>query len=415
MAGGEEPSLLPTKKPLIYHIFFWIAGLSTLFVWNCSLSQLGWYKARFDAKADFEIPFYFSAGSFMAFLVYDRIMKILKFTQCIIIIPVLLVIFSVLIYLLGEYINDAAPSRDKYFAMLPLVILEGFFNSIFQTTLIKYSFEFTYKEITAYNSGTALVGVMANLIAIANAYFLKGDEHLRMQALIYLTFQVVTLIAIILVFINYIVVCMKVPQRTDAESVASLDKQLVGTVTEVSPSEVSDRLLTPDTPLLDTMKLISPFFFNMILVYTISLAIFPGFCFSLGINWTDSETFAISIQLILLAFNIGDFVGKTAYGYLPLKDNIIPHLISLLRGGFLAFIIYVFTGDIKTDFLDIPVLTLGFTFALALTNGYVTSSLFHLSSVRAPSNHKANSGFLMTLGLLFGITYGSLSAAFGSS
>lgn len=407
----REPSLLVVKPPLIHSVFFWTAGLSTLFVFNCILSQVSWFQNRFHEKAGFQIPFFFNAGSFTAFLVFDKIMGVLGFKRAILSIPALLVIISTLIFLLGEHM-EKTPS--KYYCLIPLIAFAGFSNSILQTTLIKYTFEFTYVEITAYNSGTALVGCFANLIAMANAYFLQGDDKLALQALIYLAFQGITLIAIIAIFLKYCIECYGKQLRSEAESIASMDKQLVDTVIEVSPSQVSDRLLTPDTRLKDTLLVILPYFFNMILVYTITLGIFPGFNFALGIGWKNSDTFGVSIQIILLAFNVGDFVGKWIYGLLPMKDNIFPQLFSLLRIGFVVFIVYAFVGSGHSELVDKAWLTLSYTFLLAVTNGYITSALFSLSSERAPPAHKSNSGFLMTLALLFGLTYGGLIAAFGS-
>lgn len=410
--GSDQPDLQAQKQPAIHYIFFWTAGLSTLFVFNCFLSQLSWFKSRFDDRADFQISFFFTGGSFMAFLVFDKIMYILGFKRAILIIPGLLVVISTVIFLIGEHIEK---SKSKYYSLVPLIVFAGFANSILQTSLIKYTFEFSYKEITAYNSGTALVGILANLIAIANAYFLQGEDNLALQALIYLAFQAIVLIIVMVIFLKYILVSYRKQVRSESESIASMDKQLVDTIVDVSPSQVDDNVLAPDTRLIDTLKMIAPFFFNMILVYTITLGIFPGFNIALGIGWTDGATFGVSIQIILLSFNIGDFFGKWMYGHLPLKDNLVPHIISLSRFAFVGFIFYMFAGAGHPEFANKAWLNLSFSFILAVTNGYVTSALFALSSERVPINHKSNSGFLMTLALLFGLAYGSLCAAFGSS
>lgn len=404
---------LVEEKPLIHTVFFWTAGISTLFVFNCVLSLLDWFANRFDPRVYFQLTFYFNAGSFVAFLFYDLIMKFLSFKRAIILIPIALVIDSIIIYFMGEHM-EKTPS--KYHLLLPHIVFCGFANSILQTSLIKYCFEFTYVEITAYNSGTALVGVLANIIALANVFILPGDEHLGTQATIYLIFQIVTLMAIVLIFIKYLSVCLAQKQRKEAESIASMDKQLIDTITidGSSPSAVSDRLLTPTPSLLSTLKIIAPYFFNMILVYTITLGVFPGFCFSLGLGWTNENTKAASNVIILLVFNIGDFIGKLMYGKVPLKDNIVPHLISLARIGFVVFIVFVLVGDGQSAFIDKAWITLAYVLLNSISNGYITSALFSLSSERVPNEHKGNSGFLMTMGLLFGLTYGSLCAYLGS-
>lgn len=407
---GEE---LVEHKPFIHTLFFWTAGISSLFVFNCILSLLFWFADRFDSRAFNQIGFYFNAGSFVAFLFYDKIMSVLHFKRAIILIPILLVTDSVVIYCIAEYIEH---STAKYYYLLPNIVFCGFVNSILQTSLIKYSFEFTYIEITNYNSGTALVGILTNVIALINVYALPNTEDLRTQAAIYLGFQIITLCLIIMIFAQYIRVCLAPKLRKEAESIASMDKVLIDTVTiGDSPSTVSDRLLTPTPSLLSTLKIIAPYFFNMVLVYAITLGVFPGYCFALGMSDVFGKNVGAANVTILLVYNIGDFVGKWVYGKFSLRDNIVPHLYSMARVGFIVFILYALVGDGQPSLMNNSFITVSYVLLCAITNGYITSALFSLSSERVANEHKANSGFLMTLGLLFGLTYGTLSITLGAT
>ena len=286
-------------------------------MFNCILSLLGWFSERFNNKVFVQVPFFFNLGSFAAFLFYDMIMKAVSFKRAIIFIPVLLVIDSILIYFIGEHVDK---SDAKYYMLIPNITFCGFANSVLQTTLIKYSFHFTPVEISAYNSGTALVGCLANFIALANVYLLPGSDNLGKQATVYLIFQVLTLMAVISIFIKYCVDVIGPKLAKESESIANLDKQLIDTMTlgETSPSVASNGILTPTPTLLSTLTLISPYFFNMVLVYTITLGLFPQFCFSLGLGWKNKDTQEAERQLILLTYNIGDFIGKWMYGELPL-------------------------------------------------------------------------------------------------
>ena len=422
MGDGQLDSTtkLPTR-PAIRSVFFWTAGFYSLFVFGCLLSQLEWFRDRYDGRADFHIPFFFNAGCFMAFLAYDKILVVAKFKGAILCVPVLQAVISIVIFLMGELIEKSKP---KYYSMLALVVFSGFSNSIMQTTLIKHTFGFTYIDITAYNSGTALVGIISNIGAMANVYYLRGNANLGYQAMIYLAYQIAVVAVVVYIYMRYCTVCYdpELMAESRAESsaivekcVESSDKNSVGTVKETNSMRMSDKAVDFGVSLISTLKIILPYFFNMILLYTITLGIFPGFNIAMGIGWTDSDTFGISIQIILITYNFGDFFGKLAFMYMPLKDGSMPHLLSLARFGFVGFVIFVFSGEGHPEMHDRAWLTLTYSFFLAVTNGYVTSALFALSSERSPANHKSNSAFLMTLALLFGLAYGSLCAAFGSS
>ena len=276
-----------------------------------------------------------------------------------------------------------------------------------QTTLIRYSFGFTFVEISYYNTGTALVGLLTNVIALINALSLKPDDF-YLKGLLYLVFQIVVLIIVLLVFMRYCTVCMAVPEASDnTKSIKS--ESTINQIDEETASR--HKVHIPEPSLISTMMLISGFFFNMILIYTITLSIFPAFCFALGLGW-DSPA---SIQIILMIFNFGDLIGKYLYSKLSLLDGWAPQIWSIIRILFSIFIIIVFGSQTDYGLKDKWWVTAIFTILLSLSNGYLTSALFSLSSERVPVRHKKNSGFLMTMALLFGLTYGSLCMLLGTS
>ena len=149
----------------------------------------------------------------------------------------------------------------------------------------------------------------------------------------------------------------------------------------------------------------------MILVYTITLGVFPGFLIDLGLNW-DSPA---AIQIILLTFNVFDCIGKWMFAWKQLGDNWIAPTISLSHMIFAIFVIMVFGSNEVTALKDIPAFTIGFTSMMALTNGYITTALFSLAASRCTDRHKDNAGFLMTFAMNFGLAYGAMCVALGTS
>lgn len=403
------------KKSTLHYLFFWTSGIATLFVWNSVLSLTDYFQDRFNATADKYYPFFFTFGGFVAFLFFDVIMKRTKLRTVMMAVPSLLVVIFIVIFALGELYKEV--NNTKFGIMLALTAVSGFFNSIMQTGLIRYAFGFSFVEISYYNTGTALVGVIVNVIALINSLiFVKTDssppEEVSQQffwkGLIYTVFQVVALGAVLVVFARYGAAYMK-EDPNEPEPQPQLEGEMIS-VQGGSAATLASQV--PEARLSATLGIISPYFFNMILIYAISLGVFPGFTFAMGLGWSN---FGTSIQIILLIFNLGDMFGKYLYSKLPMKAGAAPLFSSLARVVFVVFVLVLFN-----DKTTVPGLigqwwvTALFVSSLAISNGYLTSALFSLSSERAPDRHKKNSGFLMTLGLLLGLTYGSLTILLGT-
>ena len=218
----------------------------------------------------------------------------------------------------------------------------------------------------------------------------------------------VALSAVLVVFARYAAVYMK-EETSEPEPQPQLEGEAISVQ---GGSAVIKAAQLPDPGLASTLAIISPYFFNMILIYAISLGVFPGFTFAMGLGWSN---FGTSIQIILLIFNLGDMFGKYLYSKLPMKAGPAPLFSSLARVVFVAFVLVLFND--KTTMPELIGqwwVTALYVSLLAISNGYLTSALFSLSSERAPDRHKRNSGFLMTLGLLLGLTYGSLTILLGT-
>ena len=403
------------KKSSIQTVFFWVSGIATLFVWNSVLSLTDYFQSRYDKSADKYYPFFYNIGGFIAFLFFDFIMKRTKLKTVIMGVPVVLVLISIGIFVLGEIHKE--PSQTKFYIFLSLMVFSGFMNSIMQTGLIRYSFAFSFKEISFYNTGTALVGVIVNVIALINSLVFVSDEktdpetisnQFFWKGLIYTIFQVLVLSIVLVVFSKYASVHMK----EDPNSTPANPPLEGGEMISVAASTETVLSQLPNPSLISTLLIISPYFFNMILIYSITLGVFPGFTFALGLGWSN---FGTSIQIILLIFNVSDMIGKYLYSSYPMKDGPLPLLSSLSRIVFVVFIVVMFNEKTAIpELIGKWWVTTIYVSLLAITNGYLTSALFSLSSERVNDRHKKNSGFLMTFGLLLGLTYGSFAILLGT-
>lgn len=396
-------------KPMIHWVFFWTAGISTLFVWNCFLSLSDYLGSRYRDDAISYYPFCFSLGGFLSFLILDKIKQYFTLSQLIITIPCLEVIISIAVFMAGEF--EEEKNSEKFAVLLFLCFVCGFLNNIMQTGLIQYSFQFTYKEVSYFSAGTAVAGVLTSIIALINALALDNDAYYK-KGLIYLIFQVISLSVIVYIFTQYF--AWKTKQDSLAQKTIDTSSENVKPVSIAIAKEDEVELETPandaSPDLLSTFSYIHPCWTNMFLIYAISLSIHPVFNFAFGLQW-DSPA---SVQVILLLFNIGDFVGKTVYGSYPMTNGFKAFFSSITRIVFSIITIVSFMPNGTTAFTNKAWLTTLFVLALSLSNGYLTSALFSISSERSPDKHKANSGFLMTMSLLLGLCYGSLCVLIGT-
>ena len=80
---ASEEDKIGTKRKPIHYIFFWTAGIATLFLWNCMLSLTGYLKTRVDKTVDDYYGFCFNFGGFIAFFLIEKVERIvsLRFLQ----------------------------------------------------------------------------------------------------------------------------------------------------------------------------------------------------------------------------------------------------------------------------------------------------------------------------------------------
>src|SRR3990167_1755929 len=375
------------KRKKIHYVFFWTAGLAFLLVWNCILSLTYYLQQRIDPNIDKYYGFGYISGGFLAFFCVDAIGRLISFKTLLMSVPCFLMVLFIGTCMLAEIVNDGKPNNFKLVTFLVLCLVMGFINSVANTALIRYYFRFSFVEVSFANSGNAFAGVLSNLVALALTYIID-EKRLTETGMVYLAFCIIMLLYVLAVFWMYF------------ESDEPLEEALYST----PPQKKIDNV-----PFTETFKVMNSFFFQMLLNYTICLSIFPAFNFSMGLSFTHPSSY----QYILVAYNLMDCIGKSLYAKLPMKDNSLPHIIGIVRIGYVGFVLYLFAGEGQPELLNKAWITLLFVMTLAISNGYMTSAYFSLSSERVSTKHLSNSGFLMTVGLLLGLTYGSTTMLVG--
>ena|SRR3990167_4939940 len=402
----ESVDSAPPKTPLLRTIFFWQTGVSSLFVWQSILSLTGYMLGRYHKNAPTYYPFFYNLGGYTAFFLFDKLSKVFTMRQVFLIVPPIQVAFFVVIIIIGE-VNPNPPgenSTTKFIILLAIVCFLGFINSLMQIFQIRYSFSYSNNEIAAQQNGAALVGIVCVAISLILAVTLRIDQ-LSLNGIIFVVFQIVALIAIMFINIKYANKYLK-PQNDQPSQVGGVAP---APVTAAAKSEVPE---VQGPTKFSTLKLIAPFFFNMVLTLSILLSIFPALNIAIGIGWDANP--GAAIQVIILVYNVTDFIGRVLAGFFLLSNQKVLFIFSLLRVGLVAFAAAIFYREPYAPVIGKWYVSVIFMTLIGITNGYTYTALFSLSARRVDKVHQANSGYLMSLALITGLTYGSLTILVGS-
>lgn len=156
-------------------------------------------------------------------------------------------------------------------------------------------------------------------------------------------------------------------------------------------------------------KKVLAMFFCLILCYAVTLACFPTLTLAVGNNWFKGRGGTQKSAAIALIFNLFDFLGKFCYKYLPMKDNILVYIYSLLRIFFVLFYVLATDQSLNNSFFqNNNIVGYGLLILMAFTNGHFTSVAFSLASERCENKSKKTCGYLMNVSLFIGLVYGGL-------
>jgi solute carrier family 29 (equilibrative nucleoside transporter), member 1/2/3 len=145
---------------------------------------------------------------------------------------------------------------------------------------------------------------------------------------------------------------------------------------------------------------------GVILIYAVTLSIFPGFITEDVHSEALKDWYPI---LLISAYNVFDLVGKSLPAVYLLKNANVA-----VAGSFARLLFYpLFYGCLHGPSFfrtEIPVTVL--TCLLGLTNGYLTGILMILAPKAVPIHHSETAGIVIVLFLGIGLVIGSFVAWF---
>jgi len=274
-------------------------------------------------------------------------------------------------------------------------VLCGVADALVQGGVIGFAGELPERYMQAVVAGTAASGVLVSAMRVFTKALYPQDTHgLRQSAILYFIVGIVVMIMCI--------VCYNVADRLPVVVYYKNIKK------RAQKAEVGGGMTGPAwrSTLWSIVGTVKWYGIGVILIYAVTLSIFPGYI----TEDVHSETLKDWYPIILIsAYNVFDLVGKALPAVYLLQNANIA-----VAGSFARLLFYpLFYGCLHgPNFFrtEIPVTIL--TCLLGLTNGYLTSILMILAPKAVPIHHSETAGIVIVLFLVVGLVIGSFVSWF---
>lgn len=439
---GAKISLLSdvsvsNPTPNFARFTFLFLGIASLIGWNAILIGLDFFLRKFPG---FDVAFYFSIPMFVASNLQNGMIhwlaRYVSINQRIIIGLLGQMVLVILLPIEANYFSSEA----GFYLALFLIFLEGIVISLMQTSAVAFASLISSECINDFFTGTGLGGVLICCIRLIVLAIIGGDNdnELFLGTLIYVIVAGVILLLTVAIyrFLFYrSSYCKQVLARSirktlnNAENimdqivVAGMGVENLPIVEEEDEHNMTDKncLVTQlneaevvkleahqnRSNIWDVFKRISPMPLLVWLIYVQTFMVFPGLALQKNIDGLNA---AWGSTLLVLTYNIGDFLGKYLCSYRKFYNKWSSCVLILGRFLFYYSFIVILTeenaGVINTSwfaFLNMLV--------FAMSNGYATSAVMVLGPEQVRTkDEKETTGFIMNNGLYLGMMSGAFLA-----
>ncbi|WCJ38410.1 equilibrative nucleotide transporter 1 [Euphorbia peplus] len=409
LTGDSESSLLlPTGAPPQYipkdtfhfaYIIYFSLGVGFLLPWNAFITAVDYFDDIYPGVSVDRIfaVVYMLVGlcCLLVIVFYAHV------SDAYVRINVGLVLFAVALLVVpvmdAVYIKGQIGLMDGFYVTIGAVALSGAADALVQGGLIGAAGELPERYMQAIVAGTAGSGVLVSFLRIVTkAVFTQDEAGLRRSATLYFVVSIVVM-AICIVFYNVAHHLPVIKYYTDLKSQAVNEE-----TKEKGPLTGAQWRST----LLEIVGSVKWHGIGILVIYTVTLSIFPGYI----TEDVHSETLKDWYAIILIAgFNIFDLVGKSLTSVYLIENAKVAIGGSFARLIFFPLFLVCLHGP---EFFrtEIPVTIL--TCLLGLTNGYFTSVLMISAPKVVPIQHAETAGIVIVLFLVVGLAIGSIVAWF---
>lgn len=410
--NGETP---PADVGNLAYLVFFSLGAAVLLPWNAYISAVDYFD-------------YLYPGTHI-----DRVFAVVYMFPCLIVLLyltlngqhyttsfrvngglALYLLAVVLVPLMDTLFIKDAGSTFTHYATVASLALTGVADALVQGSVIGAAGELPERYMQAFVAGTAACGVLVSALRIVTkAAFPATIDGLRMSANLYFVVSGCFLAFCIVAYnlahkLPILIYYRNVKIAAMADQTFAFE---VHSKSDLAPEEARALLPKPSSAVtfglnndtaLFVLSHIRWLVTAMVLMYVVTLSIFPGFLAEDVHSLALGDWYPI---LLIGAFNVFDLVGKSATAVYILDSN-----TSIVGGTFGRLIFfplyYVCLHGPKSFRTEIPVFTL--TSLFGLTNGYFSSCLLIVAPKAVPYAAAETAGMVMTIALITGLAIGSV-------
>ncbi|CAL5209872.1 unnamed protein product [Lathyrus oleraceus] len=396
-ASGTKKKAPEDKWNLAYIIYLTL-GIGYLFPWNSFITAVDYFSYLYPQASVDRIFAIVStvvslSGLFLIILnghkshAYVRInVGLALFVASLLVVPLIDVV----------YVKGRVGLSNGFYVTVGAVGVSGVANALVQGSVIGSAGELPERYTQAVVVGNAVSGILVSFLRIfTKAVYTQDASGLQKSANVYF-FVSIAIMLICMVLYN---VAQKLPI---IKFYNELKIQATAAEEDNGPLTGSVWRLT----VRDTVRTIKWYGFGIMLIYVVTLAIFPGYITEDVHSRVLNDWYPI---LLITCFNVFDFVGKSLTAVYLLENAKIAVGCCVARLLFFPLFFGCLRGP-KFFRTEVPVTIL--TCLLGLTNGYLTSVLMILAPKTVKLQHAETAGIVSVLFLVFGLAVGSIIAWF---
>ncbi|OIW08777.1 hypothetical protein TanjilG_16358 [Lupinus angustifolius] len=295
------------------------------------------------------------------------------------------------------YVKGQVGFYNGFYVTAASVALAGVADALVQGSIVGSAGQLPERYMQAVIAGTAASGVLVSVLRIFTKVVYSQDASgLRKSANLYFSVSIVIVfISMVLYNIVHRLPVIKYYNELKIQAVTEGEEDIGPFTGSVWRSSV-----------WDTVGRIKWCGFGIVLIYVVTLAIFPGYITEDVHSQLLKDWYPI---LLIAGYNVGDLVGKCLTAVYLLENAKIAIASCIARLLFFPLFLGCLHGP-KFFPTEIPVTIL--TCLLGITNGYLTSALMIIAPKIVKLQHAETAGIVSVLFLVFGLAAGSIIAWF---
>ncbi|XP_031101184.1 equilibrative nucleotide transporter 1 [Ipomoea triloba] len=400
---SESTALLNPKAPKdsfhLGYIIYFTLGTGYLLPWNAFVTAVDYFSYLYpDASVDrvFAVV-YMVVGLICLLLIIAFAHKSSSFVRINVGLALFVVALLAVPLMDVFYVKGSVGVLGGYYLTVGMVGLCGLADGLVQSGVIGAAGELPDRYMQAVVAGTAASGILVSLLRIlTKAVYPQDADGLRKSSNLYFIVSIAVMVLCI-VFYN---VAHKLPV---IQYYNDLKAQAVNEEKE-EKGNLSTKLWI--ATLWDIIGTIKWYGFGILIIYVVTLSIFPGYITEDVHSQILDDWYPI---LLITGYNVFDLVGKSLTALYAIGKAKVAIAACFARLLFLPLFYGCLHGP---EFFrtEIPVTIL--TCLLGLTNGYLTSVLFILAPKTVQLQHAETAGIVVVLFLVIGLAAGSVLSWF---